>query len=85
MTKYEKQYAKEFDSKDDDYRDIDQKEKTAYFNKKLNLLPNHEELSKLDSNKTQVDYDTTSLYTSSMWDQKSVYPKIETRFVVNQI
>ena len=32
LSKYEKQYAKEFDSKDDDYRDIDQEEKEKYVN-----------------------------------------------------
>ena len=36
--KYEIQYVKEFDSKYDDSRDIDQKEKTDYINKKLNIL-----------------------------------------------
>ena len=50
--KYAKQYAKEFDSKYDDFRDIDQKGKINYINKNLNMLPIHEELSKLDSNKT---------------------------------
>ena len=80
LNKYEKQYAKKFDSEYDDYRDIDQKEKTDYINKKLNMLPIHKELSKLDSNKTQMDYDATSLYPSAMWDEKSVYPKIETGF-----
>ena len=34
LNKYEKQYAKEFNSKYDDYRDIDQKEKEKYVNKK---------------------------------------------------
>ena len=38
------------------------------------------ELSKLDSNKTQMDYEATSLYPSAMWDENSVYPKIETGF-----
>ena len=57
LNKYEKQYAKEFDSKYDDCRDINQKEKEKYVNKKLNML-----------------------YTSTMWDEKSVYPKIETGF-----
>ena len=80
LNKYEKQYAKEFDSKFDDYRDIDQKEKEKYVNRKLNMLPIHKELSKLDSNKTQMDFDATSLYPSAMWDEKSVYPKIETGF-----
>ena len=81
LNKYEKQYAKEFDSKYDDYRDIDQKEKETYVNKKLNMLSIHKELSKLNSNKTQMDFDATSLYPSAMWDEKSVYPKIETGFV----
>ena len=80
LNKYEKQHAKEFDSKYDDYRDIDQKEKEKYVDRKLNMLPIHKELSKLDSNKTQMDFDATSLYPSAMWDEKSIYPKIETGF-----
>ena len=44
------------------------------------MLPIHEELSKLGSNKTQMDYDATSLYPSAMWDENAVYPKIETGF-----
>ena len=27
-----------------------------------------------------MDYDASSLYPSAMWDEKSVYPKIETGF-----
>ena len=80
LNKYEKQYAKEFDSKYNDYRDIDQKEKEKYVNRKLNMLPIHKELCKIDSNKTQMDFDATSLYPSAMWDEKSVYPKIESGF-----
>ena len=80
LNKHEKQYAKEFDSKYDDYRDIDEKEKEKYVNRKLNKLPIHKELSKLDSNKTQMDFDATSLYTSAMWNENSVYPKTETGF-----
>ena len=38
LNKNEKQYAKEFDSKHDDYRDIDQKEKTEYMNKKQHVV-----------------------------------------------
>ena len=44
------------------------------------MLPIHKQLSKLDSNKTQMSYDATSLYPSAMWDKNSVYPKIETGF-----
>ena len=80
LSKYEKQYGKEFDSRYDDYRDINEKEKTDYMNKKLYKLPIHKKLSKLDSNKTQMDFDATSLYPSAMWDYNSIYPKIETGF-----
>ena len=70
--------ANEFDPKYDDYRDVNKKGKTDIINKKLNMLPIHKELSKLDSNRTQIDFDATSLYPSAMWDENSVYPKIET-------
>ena len=72
LNENEELYAKEFDSEHDDYRDIDQKEKTIFVNKKLNILPIHRELSKFDSNKTQMDYVATSLYPSAMWDENSV-------------
>ena len=80
LKEHEKQYAEEFNSKYNDYRDINQKEKNNYINKKLNMLPIHKELSKLDSNKTQMNFDATSLYPSAMWDENSIYPKIETGF-----
>ena len=35
LNKYEKQYDKEFKSKYDDYRDIDQKEKIDFINNNL--------------------------------------------------
>ena len=75
LNKYEKKYAKEFDSKYDDYRDINEKEKTDFINKKLNMLQIHKEFSNLDSNKIQMDFDATSLYPSAMLDESSVYPK----------
>ena len=45
------------------------------------MLSVHERLSKLDSNKTQMEYDATSSYPSAMWDEESVYPKVETEVV----
>ena len=81
LNKYKKQYGKEFDSRYDEYRDINEKEKEKNVNKKLNMLSIHKELSKLDSNKTQMDFDATSLYPSAMWDENSLYPRIETGFV----
>ena len=49
------------------------------------MLLIHKQLSKLDSNNTQVDYDAASLYPSAMWDEKSVYPKIKLDLLLNQI
>ena len=42
------------------------------------MLSIHKELSKRDSNKTQMVYDATSLYPSAMWDENSVYPQKKT-------
>ena len=56
------------------------KKKTDFINKKFNMLAVHKKLSKLDSNKTQMDYIATSLYPSAMWDKNSVYPNVETGF-----
>ena len=80
LNKYEKEYAKEFDSNYDDYRDYNQEEKTDHNNKKLYMLPIPKEWSDLNSKKTQMDFDETSLYPSAMWDENSVYPNIETGF-----
>ena len=44
------------------------------------MLLIQKELSKLNSNKTQMNFDATSLYQSAMWNENSVYPKIETGF-----
>ena len=60
--KYEKLYAKEFDSRNEDYRDNSQEEKTDYINKRLHNLPILEPLSEVDSKKSQMDFDATSLY-----------------------
>ena len=70
----------EYDSKFKDYRDIDIEERTEHINKELNKLPIHKKLQKLNHNDVTMDFDATSLYPSAMWDQNSVYPKIETGF-----
>ena len=80
LSRNEKLYAKAFDSKYEDYRDIRQKEKTDYINNKLNKLPIQEQLSKLDLINSQMDFDAASLYHSATYDENSVYPKIETAY-----
>ena len=68
------------DSKFNDYRDNDEEERTEHINKDLIKLPIHKNLQKLDVNDVMMDFDVTSVYPSAMWDEKPVYPKIETGF-----
>ena len=71
----------EYFSQFNDYRDNDAEEKTDDINKKFCMLPFHKELSNLDSNKTQMDYDANSLHPSAMREGNLVYPKRENGFV----
>ena len=68
----------EYDSKFKEYRDNDEEERTKHFNKELNKLPIHKKLQKLNLDDVMMDFDATSLYPSAMWDENSVYLKIET-------
>ena len=71
----------EYDSKFKDCRDIDEERRTEHNNKELNKLAIHKKLQKLDvDNNVMMDYDGNSLYPSAMWDESSVYPKIESGF-----
>ena len=77
LNNYIKLYATDFDWIYEDYRDINRKEKTDYFNNKLNMLPIHEQLSKLNIKNNQMEFDATAFYPSAIWDSDSVYGKIE--------
>ena len=48
-------------------------EKVDYNNNKLNMLPNHKNLSKLDLKKTEMGFDATSIYPSAMWVENCVH------------
>ena len=78
--KHRKIIENENDSQFDDYRDINQEERTEYINNKLSKLTVHEKLQKLTPNDVMMDFHATSLYPSAMWDESSVYPKLETAF-----
>ena len=85
LNKYNKLYAKEFDSKHDDCRDINQMEKIEFFNNNFAMLAIHKQLSKLDSNIIQLDFDATSLYPSAMWDKNSLYSKKKKDLLLNRL
>ena len=70
----------EYDSQFNDYRNNVEEERTEHINKELSKIPIHKKLQKLDVNDVMMDFDATSLYPSAMWDENSVYPKIESGF-----
>ena len=78
--KHRKLIEKEYDSQFKDYRENDEEERTKHIHKELNKIPKHKKLQKLNLNDVLMDFDATSLYSSTMWDEISVYPEIETRF-----
>ena len=83
--KYRKDHLKiiedDYESKFNDYREIDEQEINNHINKKLGDLPIHQCLQHLSLNDFLWDFDAVSLYPSAMGDPKSVNPKIETGYV----
>ena len=70
----------EYNSQFEDYRDIDQEARNNYINNKLIKLTLHEKFKKVNVKDVMMDCDAILLYPSAMWDEKTVYPKIDTGF-----
>ena len=79
-TEYTNKHDKKYDSQFKDYRDNNEEERIKHINKKLNKLPIHKKLQKLNIFDLMMNFDSTSLYPSAMWIAKSVYPKTESGF-----
>ena len=77
---YFKIFEKEYENQFDDYRDEDIDEKEKYINEKLSQLPIHQIIKQIKLDELLWDFDATSLYPSAMWDEKSIYPRIETGY-----
>ena len=75
--KHYKDYEEEFESKFNDYRDEDVDEKEKCINEKLSQLPIHQLIKQIKLDELLWDFDAVSLYPSAMWDENSIYPKIE--------
>ena len=73
-------FEKEYEDQFDDYRDEDIDEKEKYNNEKLSELPIHKLIKQIKIVELLWDFDATSLYPSAMWDEKSIYPRIETGY-----
>ena len=73
-------YEKEYESQFNDYRHENEEEKEKYINEKLSNLELHKLLKQIELKELLWDFDATSLYPSAMWDEKSIYPRIETGY-----
>ena len=82
--KYKNQHLKFikklYESKFNNYRDIDEEEKNSYINKKLSECPIQNLLRELGLNDFLWGFDGVSLYPGAMSDEKSNYPTIETGY-----
>ena len=80
--KHLKSYEKEYESKFNDYRNENIKEKENYIYEKLSQLPIHQLTKQKKIGEVLWDFDAVSLYPSAMWDRKGIYPGIETGYAI---
>ena len=73
-------FEKEYESQFNDYRDEDVEENEKYINEKLSEIRLHKIIRRIELVHLIWDFDAVSLYPSVMWDEKSIYPKIETGY-----
>ena len=78
--KHFKIFEKEYEDQFDDYRDEDVEEKELYINKKLSALRLHKIIQRIELVHLLWDFDAVNLYPSAMWDENSIYPRIETGY-----
>ena len=78
--KYYDIYKKEYENQFNDYREEDEDYKMKYINEKLGNLRIHKLLKQIELIHLLWDFDAVSLYPSAMWDEKSIYPRIETGY-----
>ena len=60
----------EYESKFNDFRDINVEEKEKFIKEKLSKLPMHRTLKQIKLDELVWDFDAVSLYPSAMWDKK---------------
>ena len=78
--KHFKIFEKEYKDQFDDYRHENVEEKERYINEKLCNLRLHKIIKRIEPIHLLSDFDAVSLYPSAMWDEKSIYPRIETGY-----
>ena len=78
--KHFKIFQKENEDQVNDYRYEDIEEKEKYINEKLSNLRLHKIFERIQLIHFLWDFDAVSLYPSAMWDEKSIYTRIETGY-----
>ena len=73
-------FEKEYEDQFDDYRNENSEEKENYINEKLSNLRLHKIMKRIELFHLLWDFDAVSLYLSAMWDENSIYPRIETGY-----
>ena len=73
-------FEKEYENQFNDYTDEDKEGKEKFINEKLSNLRLHKIIKRIELIHLIWDFDAVSLYPSAMWDEKSIYPRIETRY-----
>ena len=73
-------FKKEYENQFSDYRNEIVEEKEKYINEKLSDIPIHQLKIQLEIIELLWNFDCVSLYPSTMWDQASIYPRIETGY-----
>ena len=82
--KHFKIFEKEYEDQFDEYRDEDIEGKEKYINEKLINLRLHRIIKRIELIYLIWDFDAVSLYPSAMWDEKSIYPRIEIDYVFSR-
>ena len=83
--KHFKIIEKEYESKFEDYRDIDEEEKEKYINEKLSKLPIHQLIKQLKLDELLGDFDAVSLYPTAMWDKNSIHLRLKQDMLIQKI
>ena len=77
-------FKREYEDQFDDYRDEDEDGKQKYVNENLGNLRLHKLLQKIELTHLLWDFDAVSLYPPAVWDEKSIYPRIETGYAYTE-
>ena len=59
-------------------RDENIEEKEKFINENISQLPRHQLIKQIKLDELLWDFDAVNLYSSAMWDKKSIYPRIQT-------